>query len=228
MRRKILMGVLALALPVGTMAALSSAASAKPPAGTPVTCTGVGGGGGLVTFGTPLTVAGVATSSKTGNATTISGSTFTCSGPGIGPLSGHTGLITLTGGKNAKLAKTDPRYNKTAGIKYVTGTWSEFTAAGGSLKKSLKQIVFTIGGQSVLFKSKSASLVLFGACGGDVGFNVSGQVKSGTYADKTASVLTCLGTDAGPGASGNFGGDYGHANGVNTANIDPSVSKAVV
>jgi len=224
MRRKILMGVLALALPVGTMAALSSAASAKPPAGTPVTCTGVGGGGGVVTFGTPLTVAGVATSSKTGNATTISGSTFTCSGPGIGPLSGHTGLITLTGGKNAKLAKTDPRYNKTAGIKYVTGTWSEFTAAGGSLK----QIVFTVGGQSVLFKSKSASLVLFGACGGDVGFNVSGQVKSGTYADKTASVLTCLGTDAGPGASGNFGGDYGHANGVNTANIDPSVSKAVV
>lgn len=221
MRRKILMGVLALALPAGTLAGLSSAAVAGG-AQNPITCTGVGGGGGVVTFGTPLSTPGVATSSKTAVNTTISGSSFTCNG-----MASHTGTLTLTGGKNAKLAKTDPRYNKTAGIKYVTGQWAEFAKAGGSLKKSLKQIVFTVGGQSVTFKSKSASLVLFGVCGSDVGFTITGQVK-GTYADNTATVTSCLLGDSGGTSTGNFGSDYQHAEGVVTATIDPTTSKATI
>src|SRR5271169_6537780 len=126
MRRKLLMGVLALALPAGTLAAFSPGASAATPQ-NPILCLGHVGPGGVVTFGTPLTIAGVPTSSKTGNATTISASTFNCGG---GIANGTDTGSTLTGGKNAKLLKTDPRYNKTAGIKYVTGTWSEFAAAG--------------------------------------------------------------------------------------------------
>lgn len=225
-RRKVLMGVLALALPVGTMAALTTSAFAKS-VQNPVSCTGFGG---TVTFGSPLSVAGVATSSKLGANTVITGGHFTCSG-GTAPNTGgagSAGTITDNGGKNPKLPKSDPRYNKSAGIKYLAGSWSGFAAAGASLKKTLKSISFTINGQSVLFKTKSASEVLFGACNSDVGFQINGQVKSGGYADKTASILACLGSDFGPGASGNFGSDYNHANGVNGANLDPVPSKATL
>jgi hypothetical protein len=220
MRRKILMGVLALALPVGSIAGLSSVATAATPQ-NPIACTGFSG---TVTFGTSITTAGVATSAKLSNPTLITAGSFTCTGG----KAGHAGTITDNGGKNLKLAKTDPRYNKTTGVKYLTGSWGEFTSAGGSLKKTLKQISFTVGGASVLFKTKSANEVLFGHCGSDVGFQINGQVKSGTYADKTAVVLACLGTDFGPGASGSFGGDYNHAQGVNGAQIDGSVSNATL
>jgi len=220
MRRKILMGVLALALPVGSVVGLSSVASAKT-VQNPIACTGFSG---TVTFGSPLSTAGIATSAKVGNPTLITGGTFTCTGG----KAGHAGTITDAGGKNVKLAKSDPRYNKTTGVKYTEGTWASFTTAGGSLKKTLKQINFTIGGAAVAFKTKSASEVLFGACGSDVGFKIGGQVKSGTYADKTATVLACLGTDFGPGASGNFGGDYNHAQGVDGAHIDGTVSTATL
>src|ERR1700687_5805179 len=59
MRRKILMGVLALALPVGTIAGLSPSAFAGAP-DAPISCTGFGG---TVTFGggAGLTQAGTAT-----------------------------------------------------------------------------------------------------------------------------------------------------------------------
>jgi len=220
MRRKILMGVLALALPIGTVAGLSSVASAGAPQ-NPIACTGFTG---TVTFGSPLSTAGIATTAKDGNPTLITGGSFNCAGG----KSGHAGTITDAGGKNVKLAKTDPRYNKTTGVKYTEGTWSSFTSAGGSLKKTLKVINLTIGGAAVQFKTKSASEVLFGSCGSDVGFNISGQVKSGTYADKTASVLACLGTDFGPGATGNFGSDYNHAQGVDGAHIDAGPSKATL
>jgi hypothetical protein len=219
-RRKILMSAFAFALPVGTMAVLSPSAFAKT-VQNPISCTGFTG---TVTFGTPLTTPGVATSAKKSNPTLITAGSFMCAGG----KSGSAGTITDAGGKNTKLAKTDPRYNKTTGVKYVTGQWAEFTSAGGSLKKTLKVINFTIGGSPVQFKTKGASEVLFGACGSDVGFNISGQVKSGTYANKTSTVLACLGTDFGPGASGNFGADYNHAQGVSGAHIDGGVSKATL
>ena len=89
---------------------------------------------------------------------------------------------------------------------------------GGSLKKSLKSIPFTLG----TFSAKSSNLVLPGQqCGGGgVGFLIGGQVKSGTYYNKSASVLACLTTDThSPSGSGTFIGDYGVYNGVATAQI---------
>jgi hypothetical protein len=227
MRRKILMGVLALALPVGTIAATQTTAFAKT-VPNPVTCAGFSG---TVTFGTPLTNAGVATSAKTANATTVSGGTFSCSG-GIAPNTGGSGNdgagLSIAGGKNVKLLKTDPRYNKTLGIKYVVGTWNEFAGSGGSLAKSLKVINFTIAGHATQFKAKSAHIVLFGVCGSDVGFTILGQVKAAPFADKTASVTACLGGDGGGTATGNFGADYTNAQGVTFATIDPAVSTATL
>jgi hypothetical protein len=212
MRRKILMGVFALALPTGLMAATQSAAFAKA-VDNPISCSGFNA---TVTFGTQLSPSGVPTASKTGIATSITGGSFTC-----GAQSGGTGTLTIPGGKNAKLAKTDPNYNKTTGVKYVTGTWAEFTSAGGSLKKSLKSIPFTVGGQATPFSAKGSTIVVGGACGAGVGFDITGQVKSGLYLNKKsgAHVLACLTTDTGPGASGTFIADYGVANGVATAHI---------
>jgi len=213
MRRKILMGVFALALPVGLMAATESAAFAKA-VDNPITCSGFSA---TVNFGTDLTPSGVPTANKLGAATTVTGATATCTGA----LASSTPTLSIPGGKNAKLAKTDPNYNKITGVKYVTGTWAEFTSAGGSLKKSLKSIPFTVGGQPAPFSAKSSSIVVGGVCGSAVGFDILGQVKSGLYLNKKsgAHVLACLTTDTGPGASGSFIGDYGVANGVATAHI---------
>ena len=212
MRRKILMGVLALALPAGTVLATQATASAKGAPGTPISCSSFSG---TVTFGAPLTTAGVATSSKTAGATVVSGTGGSCTGHALSVPGG----LNIAGGKNNKLAKTDPRYNKSAGIKYVTGMWSEFAASGGSLAKEVKTINFTVGGSPVAFKAKSASEVIGGACGSAVGFQINGQVKSGTYADKSATVLACLVGDAGGTATGNFGADYSTAQGVTSATI---------
>jgi hypothetical protein len=210
MRRKILMGVLAVALPLGTMTALSTAASAGAPQ-NPISCSGFSG---TVVFGTPLTTAGVATASKTSNPTDVVGTSGSCSGHAL-TASG----LNIAGGKNAKLAKTSPLYNKTLGIKYIEGSWAEFASSGGTLKKTLKVINFSIGGAAVQFKTKSANIVVGGACGSAVGFQINGQVKSGTYADKTATVLACLVSDAGGTATGNFGADYSSAQGVTSATI---------
>ncbi len=219
MRRKILMGVLALALPAGLLAATTGTALAKLTP-DPTSCTGFGG---TVTFGTPLSPNGVPTSAKDSLATTVSGGSFTCS---VGGAS-FTGL-TIAGSKNPKLAKTDPNYNKTTGVKYLTGTKSAFEAAGGSLKKTLKFVNFTINGHAEQFKTKSATEVVGAPCTGEVGFQISGQVKAAPYDTKTAVILACLGTDTGTGTSGSLGVDLFNSSTVNTAQIDPAFSTATL
>jgi hypothetical protein len=218
-----LMGVFALALPLGTMAVLSPAALAKA-LPNPISCTNFGG---TVTFGTPITKAGVPTASKLALNTTISGGVFNCA-PGTG--NGHNGTITILGQKNTKLAKTDPRYNKTLGIKYVTGSQAEFIAAGGTLKKTLKVVNFTVNGNPVQFKTKSAVEVIGGAtCPGEVGFVISGQVKLPPYNTKAASITACLGQDSGPGTVNSFGVDlFSPTAKMVTATIDPALSKATL
>jgi hypothetical protein len=84
------MGALAFALPIGTIAVFSPSAFAKA-LPNPITCTNFGG---TVTFGTPITKAGVPTASKLALNTTISGGVFNCT-PGSG--NGHNGPITILG-----------------------------------------------------------------------------------------------------------------------------------
>jgi hypothetical protein len=232
-RRKILMGALALALPVGTITALSSAAQAKQVV-NPVTCAGFSG---TVTFATPISASGTLTTVSKSNPTTVSAGTFNCTG-GIAPNTGGSGTdgsgLSIKGGKNAKNAsysksacKANPG-NTTDCDKYVTGSQAEFTAAGGSLSKSLKTIPFTIGGQPATFKAKSAVEEIGGPCVGDVGFQISGQVK-GAYGTKSATVLACLGHDTGPGTTNSFGVDlFSPTATIVTADIDASVSNATL
>jgi hypothetical protein len=233
MRRKVLMGVFALALPIGTIAALTTAASAKQVT-NPVTCAGFSG---TVTFATPISASGTLTTSSKSGPTLVSGSTFNCTG-GIAPNTGGSGNdgsgLSIKGGKNSKNAsysksacKSNPG-NATDCDKYVTGSQAEFTAAGGSLAKSLKTIAFTIGGQPATFKAKGATEDVGGPCGGDVGFTINGQVK-GAYGTKSAAITACLGSDTGPGTSGSFGVDlFSPTAQIVTANIDPSVSTATL
>jgi hypothetical protein len=238
MRRKILMGVLAVALPVGTLAALTSAAQAKAVT-NPVNCAGFSG---TVTFATPISAAGTLTTSSKSNPTTVSGGTFTCSG-GIAPNTGGTGSdgsgLSIKGGKNAKNAsyskaacKANPS-NTTDCDKYVTGSQNEFAGSGATLAKSLKTIPFTINGAPATFKAKSANEEIGGVqgpggCPGEVGFQILGSVKGG-FGTKTAQVTACLGQDTGPGTTNSFGVDlFSPTAHVVTANIDPVTSNATL
>jgi len=234
MRRKILMGVLALALPVGTLAALTTAAQAKQVV-NPVQCAGFSG---TVTFATPISAAGELTTSSKSGPTVVGSSNFTCTG-GTAPNTGGAGTdgsgLSIKGGNNAK----NPSYSKSACKanpgnttdcdKYVTGSQAEFTAAGGSLAKSVKTIPFTIGGQPATFKAKGSAEDVGGPCGGDVGFTITGQVK-GAYGDKTtAQIVACLGHDTGPGTTNSFGVDlFSPTATIVTANIDATVSNATL
>jgi hypothetical protein len=233
MRRKILMGVLALALPVGTITALTSVAQAKAVT-NPVTCTGFSG---TVTFATPISASGQVTTSSKSGPVSVSGGSFTCSG-GIAPNTGGAGNdgagLSIAGGKNQK----NPNYSKTSCKaspantnvcdKYVTGSQAEFTAAGGSLAKSVKTIGFTIAGLPASFKAKTSAEDVGGPCGGDVGFTIGGQVK-GAFGTKNASVTACLGHDTGPGTTNSFGVDlFSPTATIVTADIDATVSMATL
>jgi hypothetical protein len=213
MRRKILMGVFALALPAGLLAGTTAVASASSPTPNPIMCNHFGA---TITFSSPYVytmpgaVQGVATSAKTGGGTTVGGASFNCGG---GTNNASFPNINIAGGKNSKLAHSDPRYNKTTGVKYAYGQAASFFSSGAkSLKKSLKTITFTVNGHSTQFKQKGTPTLVTGnaPCPGEVGYVINGEVASPSttfYYTKTAVLDVCLGTDTGTGVSGNFLGD---------------------
>jgi len=212
MRRKIFMGALALALPLGTLAATQSTAFAG---GTsnPTTCSGFSGqivfGGGMG----GVTVDGAAlTTMKKGSPypdTTVTTGNLTCT---AGTGSSPTLTISPTG-KNTQVQKKPTK-------EYVIGTWSEFTSGSGSIKKALKSIAFTINGSTNTWKTKGGGLTFTG-CPGEIGESLTGQVK-GTYATKTATILVCLGqTTRVDGSHGQFLTDYNSYNGNPAGNGTP-------
>lgn len=227
MRRKILMGALALALPAG-MLAVSQTAAVAAPAANPIACTGFAA---VVTFAGPLTNEGVATANNTGGDTTVAPSSFNCGG---GHLNGANSELSITGGKNAKLAKTDARYNKTTGVKYVEDTWDSFAASGTGLKKTLKNVTFTINGHTDTVKVKSSNEIIGGpgtpCASKEVGFQINGQDK-GFYYDKTATIVVCLkGDTRNDHSSGIFGNDLftDTGGGVVSAQINGADSTATI
>lgn len=219
MRRKILMGVLALALPIGTVASLQTAAVAKP-LPNPITCTGLSG---TVVFPTPESISGTVTTAKKSADTTVTGTSVT----GCTDNATHAAVsvtltgLSITGGKNAKNpTKTSPKT-------YLAGQWSAFVSAGLGLKKSLKTVSFSIG----TFKTSGSSVD--NCIPGQIGFAIAGTV-SGTYATakKAAVINACLGTDRRVnGSTGNFGADLLSTNGptaVVSAQIMPATSNATL
>jgi hypothetical protein len=118
MRRKILMGVLALALPVGTIVGLSTAASAGKVTGTGLTTCSFGGS---ISFNPPLTKAGTPGVKK--ETTTVTASLGTCTGGSPKPP--------------ASSVSVKPIKSKTA--KGANGaTCSSFESAAGTAKVKVK------------------------------------------------------------------------------------------
>jgi hypothetical protein len=226
MRRKILMGVLALALPVGSLFALETSAVAKtvvPPNG-PVNCTVAG----TVTFAAPgLSKEGTVTTAKTSstNATTH----FTGCGS-------SAALSVSIVSKNTKCKGANDPSGTACEAKHtdVYDTESGFASTGtASIAKSLKKLSFTVDGVTYGTKTTSATAASCtdsvsppGGVPTETGFKVSGEVKTPKN-DKgqITTLIACLGTDTGPGTSGSFLEDLGSGIGtIATAAIDGNTS----
>jgi hypothetical protein len=202
---------LALAASAGTFVATPSFATSP----NPVSCTGLSG-----TFNFPapgLTVNGTPTSMKKGGpATTVTpGASFTCAGG----VSGSFPTLNIVPGKNLE---TSP------GVR-TRDSWGSFAIAANNLRKHLKSIPFALSDGPATFRTKSSFSGEGAPCpSNEVAILVQGQVKSGAHPTTSASITLCLGNDAGPGATGNFAADFGVANNVTSAQIDPATSSATL
>jgi len=222
-KRRILLGAVALTIPLATLTALGQPAFAKAPP-NPVNCTGLGA---TINFAPPgLSAAGQTESSKTPSTTTVTGGSIaSCTLASNGSPVGSGSIPTLT--INAKPTKVSK------GV-YSYDTCSSFASQGPSaLKKALKHLSITIGGNTLTFKTKSDSEVVNGNTG-EVGFQLNGQVKGGAFPDSSASITAYLGNDSGPGTTNSFGTDFVACdNGtpgitIATASIDPATSSATL
>ncbi len=238
MRRKILMGILAIALPIGTVAAVQSTAFAKskPPPDGAKNCSV----SGLVTFQAPGLTTNGAISSTLKTSVTTATSSF-----GAG-CTGSTGSLGISS-KNAKCkgvglqspAASPPSVSICQVKKtYAYDSEGGFAATGTtSILKSLKKLKFTLDGVNYQTKATSAGDI---GCADNIdppggqpvetGFKISGTVKAPKN-DKgeTVTLNVCLGLDSGPGTSGNFTEDLGTGTGtIVTAAIDGNTSTVAI
>jgi hypothetical protein len=231
MRRKILMGVFALALPIGSVVGLSTAASAKSsvPPDPARNCTV----SGTVVFQAPgLSKNGVVSATQKTSTTTAT-STF------AGGCTGSTGTLNINS-KNTKCkGPNDPAGTACEAKKtYSYDTEASFASTGtSSILKSLKKLNFTLDGVAYQTKSSASASVVCsdtvsppGGVSTEVGFKISGSVKGPKQDKGAATTLTaCLGTDTGPGTSGSFFEDLGSGIGtIQTASIDVVTSTATI
>jgi hypothetical protein len=179
MRRKILMGVLALALPTASVALVgSNAAFAKKPPPNPVNCTGVSD---AVSFNPVLSMTGTpgpktATGQVTFGALSLTGCTDSLGNSGTG-----------TGVPNT-LTTTASKVGKGKSATYATGYCPSFLSAGTG--KTLKKLVITINWGGGLSGSSTFNIKKAGAASlsPEIVFQLNGKV-SGAYAAKKAQLL---------------------------------------
>jgi predicted ribosomally synthesized peptide with SipW-like signal peptide len=251
MRHKILMGTLALALPVGTLAAFSSVATATAPAPVLVSCTGITG---TITFGTPLSSAGVPTTSKTGRSSTIDpGATANCAVGGVAHAgNGNYSPITVNNPPNGR----NPNYSRRACAsipgptycdKFETGTWLEFQDNFAFLaRKEVKTVTFVVhcdpdcasspGATDVIFTGKSGFVFdeePASPCPSEIAVVTYGSVKMPKInKDKNNAIISlCLGTDTHADSStGSFETDFNNppSSPVVSVQIDPATSTATL
>jgi len=221
MRRKILMGVFALALPVGTLAGLTTAASAKTgPPDPSRSCTVAGS----VTFQAPgLSAAGdVSPTLKVSTTHATASLGGGCSGPSI--TEAINSKNTKCKGVNNPSAPCEAKHT------YAYDTESNFASPTTitSITKSLKKLSLNVDG--VTYSTKTTGAAEISCSGGEVGFQINGTVKGPKNDKGETSVLSvCLGADSGPGTSGDFIVDLGTGTGTITgAAIDGSNSTLTI
>jgi len=185
MRRKILMGVLALALPAGTVAFTQTVASAKPVPPNPVTCT-LDAAGASVVISPPLSAAGTLSAKGDFGSTTITTTYSNCS-DGAGPvanLPSNTFTILSKAAKDPSWA-TDGNNKKD----FYLGLCGAFS--GSSTTKALAKGVKNLNADGGVLKGMKAAET---AVGSDVGFVLSGgTVKGGPYPTAKKAALIAAG-----------------------------------
>jgi hypothetical protein len=206
MRRKILMGVFALALPIGTMAGLTSSASATKAPPNPTTCHLAAS----VNISPPLSAHGTLSVKGATGTTTVHVTWSSCTNGGVG---GNTIVIVTKAAKDKNWAadgnvKTDFYLGLCGGFASTTTT--------KSLGKAVKNLPVN-GGK--LAGAKAAA----GAVGGETGFIIShGTVKGGTNPTASHAALIKAGLINDPNNSNLVTGC--HTGPVSTIDIDPSTS----
>jgi hypothetical protein len=219
MRRKIVAGVLALALPVGTIAATQSAAFAKKAPPNPETCHL----SATVSISPPLSVKGVVAAKTAIGTTTVNVTYSSCTlAPGasgaVAPAGFTSHIVIQTKAGKDKNYKTDGNNKK---LDYL-GLCGAFASSSTTkdLGKAVKNLALPGGGS--LKGAKAAE----GTVGSEVGFNIVGTAKVGSYptASKGASIAAGLVNDA-----NNTNLINGCPSGpVSTIDIDPSTSTATL
>jgi hypothetical protein len=214
-RKRILLGVVALAIPMATVASLGSPALAKAPP-NPVSC----GFGATVSISPPLSVAGTPSVKGTSGIVTVHGTLSGCHtatasvGPFAENITIHFPSTKPTKDQAALNAGDNPK-------SYYLGLCGTF--ASSATIKDLKKAVNNLPFQGGALKGPKPSE---GTVGSDVGFLISGTVKGGTYptASKAASIKAGLTNDA-----NNTNLISGcHTGPVSTIDIDSSASTAVL
>lgn len=207
-RRKILMGFVAAALPLGTVAALSGAASASKAPPNPVSCTLTSGS---VTFSPPLSAAGTEVANSSIDGTATAGGTWNCGAAGNPTFSVVINSKPVKGGKPGKSPAGSAK-----------GTFWDNWCGGfvsSATLKDLKKIKFNVLGGS--WKTSSATGGLNG--GGEATFSLGGTVSGGT--NPTAKKAGTLDVAINPADSANLlGGCTSSA--VTTAAFDPANTSA--
>jgi len=212
--RKILIGVVALAMPLATTVGLAGSASAAKPPPNPVNCSL----SAVVTISPPLSATGVvAAKGSTGTTkVVVSYSSCTTSAGHVPNLGDNTINITTNAAKD-KNYKTDGNNKK---LDYL-GLCAAF--ASSSTTKSLGKAVKNLPVAGGILKGAKAAE---GTVGAEVGFNIVGTVKAGTYstAKKAAGIHAGLVNDA-----NNTNLINGCPSGpVSTIDIDPNNSTATL
>jgi len=208
MIRKMLVVAAAAAMPLASLALVSTTSSVAGAAGLPITDTVCSSVSGSVNFDPP----GLSTN---GQLSAVKGTSTTTTG--VSSISGCNNLfVTGAVGTTGSLPGNNlvSKYSKCTGAgtpvpeciskQYYFDSTAGFASAGGStIKKALGKPAFTFEGVALSGKTTVVHEV---SCGGvDIGFSLTGTVKSKT--PKTAGFfqfVACLHSDSGPGTTGNF------------------------
>jgi len=223
MRRKILMGVFALALPIGTMAVFTPVASAAKVAPNPETCQV----SATVTISPPLSATGVVAAKGSEGTTTVvttySHCTLDAGASGAHAAAGFSATIhVISTAAKDKNYKTDGNNKKDDYL----GLCAAF--ASSSTTKDLGKAIKNLSVEGGILKGAKAAE---GTVGTEVGFNiVNGTVKGGDFptASHGASIAAGL-VDTGSEGASNTNLVNGCTSGpVSTIYIDPNTSTATL
>jgi hypothetical protein len=216
MRRKILLGVTALALPATSLAFFPTASFATKAPPNPVSC-GLSATANI--SGAGLTVAGTLSAKGQTQSTTVAATLNGCSNPAVNGTPLTITIVTPAAKPGKDTAAIAAGDNKKS---YYLGLCGNFASSGTikDLKKAVKNLSFQGG---ILKGAKPSE----GTVGPDVGFNITnGTVKGGTYPTASHGASIAAGLTNNSNNSNLIGGCQGGP--VTHIDIDSSVSTATL